>query len=109
MDYKRRITEVAIEGLGKVRLKSLSAGFWQRVADIGGLTESEGAQRIRISAEAIASSWVDEQGKPVLASAGEALDELELDLFNAISREILNAYGPKPPEEAAKNSGSVQV
>jgi hypothetical protein len=109
MDYRRRIVEVEIEGLGKVRLKSLSAGFWQRIADINAGSESEGAKRIRVSAESIAYSWVDEDGKPILKSVQEALDDLEIEYFNAIAQGILDQFGQKNKSESdsIKNSESV--
>jgi hypothetical protein len=105
MEYRRRIKEADIKGLGTVRLRSLSAGFWLRVHEINSGPDGDKAKGIRISAEAIASSWVDEKGAPVLAGPEAAIDELELDYFNAISEKIIELYGPQSrAEDATKNS-----
>ena len=109
MDYKRKITEVEIEGLGKVRLKSLSAGFFHRVAGINAGPESEREKNVLISAEAVADSLVDENGRPKLKNADEALNDMEMEFFNAIAAKIIETFAPKQTaqDDAIKNSESV--
>lgn len=108
MDYRRKIT-VEVEGLGKVNLRSLSVSVRMRIDDVMGSDIPKRHKDIRAQAEAIAHCWIDDDGKPVMGTADQVLDELDIDALNAIGSAIIKAYITPSNEDAIKNSESGQA
>ena len=100
---KRKITKADIEGVGEVFIKEPSAALSIRIQGIKADTDAE---RYGLAmAEAMAACLVDENGKPVFASAAEALEELSSVNFNKISAEIVKGFSSVG--EAEKNSETI--
>jgi hypothetical protein len=105
MEYKRRIAEVEIDGLGKVYLKSLSAGYWIRIS---GLSDSS-ADNIRRTAEMVADSLVDGAGKRIFTDADDVIDNCDINIIAPVSTKIVELNRPKAEGETGKNSESGQA
>jgi hypothetical protein len=105
MEFKRRIAEVEIEGLGKVYLKPLSAGYWMRIS---GLQDSS-ADNIRRTAEMVSDSLVDSAGKRVFTDADDVIDNCDINIIAPVSTKIVELNRPKTQGDAGKNSESGQA
>lgn len=118
MDFKRKITEVPLEGMGAIRLKQPSAmcrAHWiGYLINFKNLSDGEKPSKefleanLRMRLEMIAACLVDESGKPVFRDAQDAEDSIDPDLIKPIADLIEATYPIVKSDDAIKNSESAQ-
>jgi hypothetical protein len=111
MEFKRKITKVAIDGYGEYYVRSMTIGMRKRHKEIKAEIADPTEAFEKISLETVVSCLVDEQGNPAFKDIAELeAQDMGIDLFNALSNKILEVSAgvrSKDPEtnlEKAPNS-----
>ena len=105
---RRKTTDVALEGVGTVRLRALSAGEAQAFqADIK-KAAADGRDQEELAFALIARSWVNEDGGLFFAEEAEGIavaKSLDPETYNVLAKAVLalNGLSADAVEEAKGN------